>query len=87
MTQQTAEKTIRNWFWTFKEKLVDEYPEYHSSFDLIISKSSDYGLLWEVLEFAYRYLEVDVELKGGLDNLNATDYMAALDYGYGEWIK
>lgn len=87
MTKETSEKLIRTWFWTFGEKLTEEHPEYTSTFEYIISNSFDNGLLWEVLEFAYRHLEVDIQLKGGVDNLIVTDYLTALEYGYDEWIK
>lgn len=87
MTVEASEKLIRKWFWTFGEKLTEEYPEYKPTFEYIVSNSHDNGLLWEVLEFAYRHLEVDSELKGGMDNLIVTDYLNALEYGYNEWIK
>jgi hypothetical protein len=39
------------------------------------------------MEFAHRHLEVDAELKGGMDNLMVYDYLTALEYGYDEWVK
>jgi hypothetical protein len=87
MTKELSEETIRLRFWTFADKLTNEYPEYKPTFEYIISDSHDNGLLWEVLEFAYRHLEVDSELKGGMENLGVYDYLTALEYGYNEWIK
>jgi hypothetical protein len=87
MTQEIAEKNVRNWFWTFKHKLVDDFPEFQSTFDKVVTDSNEHGLLYEVFEFAFRYLEVEGEGKGGMNNLDLTDYLQALDYGYGEWIK
>lgn len=87
MTQEVAENNLEKWFWMFKHKLVDEYPEYHGAFDYVIANSEENGVLYEVMEFAHRHLEVDSELKGGMDNLSITDYMNAIDYGYMEWMK
>lgn len=87
MTQQTAENNLHKWFWLFKCKIVDEYPEYRSAFDYIVHNSDDKGVLYEVMEFAYRHLQVEAALEGGEDNLTITDYLKALDYGYDEWIK
>lgn len=87
MKIQQAKVNIKNWFWSFKEKLVDEYPEYHSSFDKIVSVANRNEVVYEVFEFANRHLEVDAELKGGIDNLSPTDYMNALEYGCNEWVK
>lgn len=87
MTQEVAESNLHKWFWTFKEKMVDEFPEYSGTFDYVVINSDECGVLYEVMEFAYRYLEVECELKGGFDNLNITDYLQAIDYGYMEWVK
>ena len=82
-----AESQLQNWFWAFKEKLVDEFPEYHRTFDYVVLNADNNGVLYEVMEFAYRYLEVESELKGGWDNLIVTDYIQAIDYGYMEWVN
>jgi hypothetical protein len=87
MTKELSEQKIRKWFWTFAHKLTDDYPEYKPTFEYIVSNANDYGLLWEVLEFANRHLEVDAELKGGMSNLMVYDYLTALEYGYNEWVK
>jgi hypothetical protein len=87
MTQQTAESNLHEWFWLFKHKLVDEYPEFSETFDYMVGNANDHGLLYEVMEFAYRHLQVEAALEGGEDNLTITDYLKALDYGYDEWIK
>lgn len=87
MKQQIAEKNLQTWFWTFKEKMVDEYPEYHRTFDYIVKNADSNGVLFECMEFAYRYLEVESELKVGWDNLNISDYINAIEYGYMEWVK
>jgi hypothetical protein len=87
MTKEIAENNLHEWFWLFKHKLVDDYPEYSKTFDYMIGSADENGVLYEVMEFAYRYLQVDTELKGGEDNLMITDYLKALDYGYDEWVK
>jgi len=87
MTQEKAENKLYNWFWTFKHKLVDDFPEYRKNFDYMVSNSNEHSLLYEVMEFAYRYLEIEGGNKGGIDNLMVTDYLEALEYGYNEWIK
>ena len=87
MTQEKLESNLHNWFWMFKHKMVDEFPEYHGTFDYIVGNSDENEVLYEVMEFAYRHLEVDSELKGGWDNLIITDYLNAIDYGYMEWVK
>lgn len=87
MTQEKLESNLHNWFWMFKHKMVDEFPEYHVTFDYIVGNSDENEVLYEVMEFAYRHLEVDSELKGGWDNLIITDYLNAIDYGYMEWVK
>ena len=87
MTKEIAENNLHEWFWLFKHKLVDDYPEYSKTFDYMIGSADENGVLYEVMEFAYRHLQVDTELKGGDDNLMITDYLKALDYGYDEWVK
>jgi hypothetical protein len=87
MTKEIAENNLHEWFWLFKHKLVDDYPEYSKTFDHMIGSADENGVLYEVMEFAYRHLQVDTELKGGEDNLMITDYLKALDYGYDEWVK
>jgi tetraacyldisaccharide-1-P 4'-kinase len=69
------------------QKMVDDFPEYHSTFDLIAGNADSNGVLYEVLEFAYRHLEVEAELRGGMDNLSVIDYSAAMDYAYEEWVN
>jgi hypothetical protein len=87
MIQKVAESKLQQWFWMFKEKMVDEFPEYHRTFDYVVGNSDENGVLYEVMEFSNRYLEVESELKGGWDNLIITDYLNAIDYGYMEWNK
>jgi hypothetical protein len=87
MTKEVAESNLQKWFWMFKEKMVDEFQEYHRTFDYIVSNSDENGVLYEVMEFSNRYLEVESELKGGWDNLIITDYLDAIEYGYMEWVK
>ena len=41
MTKEVAESNLNMWFWDFKYKMVDEYPEYHGTFDYIVSTSHD----------------------------------------------
>lgn len=84
MTQEETENKLHSWFWKFKHKLVDDFPEYRTAFDYMVGNANDYGLLYEVMEFANMYLE---EKKGGLNDLIVTDYLEALEYGYNEWIK
>lgn len=87
MKQQIAEKNLQTWFWTFKEKMVDECPEYHGTFDYIVKNADENGVLYEVMEFAYRYLEVESKSNGGWDTLNIKDYLDAIDYGYTNWVS
>ncbi len=87
MTKEVAESNLNKWFWIFKYKMVDEFPEYRGTFDYIVGNSDDCGVLYEVMEFAHRFLEVESELKGGWDNLFIIDYLNAMDYGYMEWVK
>ena len=85
MTKEVVQNNLENWFWKFKHKLVDEFPEYHGTFDYIVGNSDENKVLYEVMEFSHRYLEVESELKGGWDNLIITDYLNAIEYGYMEW--
>lgn len=87
ITQEQAEVQIKKRFWTFKNRLVDVSPEYHSVFDNVVSKSNSVGLLWEVFELADMHLKADIEMLGGEDNLNSTDYLEALMYGYRCTVK
>ena len=87
MTKEVAESKLQTWFWMFKYKMVDEYPEYQKTFDYIVGNSDDKGVLYEVMEFANRFLEVESELKGGEEYLTITDYLQAMDYGYNEWVN
>jgi len=70
MTQEIAQTNLEKWFWEFKHKMVDDFPEYQVTFEYIVNNSYENSLLYEVMEFAYRHLEVDSELKGGWDNLS-----------------
>lgn len=87
MTKEVAQSNLEKWFWDFKYKMVDEYPEYQKTFDYIVGNSDDNGVLYEVMEFANRFLEVESELKGGEEYLTITDYLQAIDYGYMEWVQ
>lgn len=87
MTKEVAQSNLEKWFWDFKYKMVDEYPEYQKTFDYIVGNSDDNGVLYEVMEFANRFLEVESELKGGEEYLTITDYLQAIDYGYIEWVQ
>ena len=87
ITQEKAENKLHNWFWKFKHKLVDDFPEYQTTFDYIVGNSDGYGLLYEVMDFANLYLGYLEEKKGGIDNLIVTDYLEALEHGYNEWVK
>jgi len=87
MTKEVAENNLSKWFWDFKYKMVDEYPEYHCTFDYIVGNSDDNGVLYEVMEFANRFLEVETELKGGEEYITITDYLNAIEYGYMEWVE
>lgn len=87
MTQEVAENNLEKWFWMFKHKLVDEYPEYSGNFDYVVGSADSKGVLYECMEFANRFLEVESELKGGIDNLFIRDYVDAIDYGYTEWVN
>jgi len=82
ISQEEAKIKIKERFWTFKNKLVDVCPEYHLVFDNVVSTSNSKGFLWEVLELADMHLKADIELRGGEKNLNSTDYLEALMYGY-----
>jgi hypothetical protein len=84
MTQEKAVNNLHKWFWKFKHKLVDDFPEYHKTFDYIVANSDENSVLYEVMEFANIYLE---EKKGGLSDLTVIDYLEALEYGYNEWVK
>ena len=81
MTNEVAESNLQKWFWVFKDKMVDEFPEYHGTFDYIVSTSDELGVLYEVMEFAYRHLELDADERGGIDNLTISYYLNAIDYG------
>jgi len=78
MDKTTAEKLIKRRFNIFKNKLVDEYPEYRNKFDSIISKEYDNGTLWELLEGAENRLKKIIKSKSGANNLLASDYYKAL---------
>jgi hypothetical protein len=84
MTPEKAVNNLHKWFWIFKHKLVDDFPEYRTAFDYIVSNADEHGVLYEVMEFADIYLE---EKRGGLNDLIVTDYLEALEYGYNEWVK
>jgi len=78
MNQIEAQTLITERFIIFKTKLVDEYPEYRKSFDMIISEAYDNGELWNLLEQADKNLNNIIENKGGLNNLFGSDYYKAL---------
>jgi hypothetical protein len=86
MDKLKAETLIRNRFWNFHSKLVEDFPQYRLRFDYIVSESQDRGVLWEVLEFAQYHLEADIEIVG-FENISTSNYATALEYGYLEWIK
>jgi hypothetical protein len=85
MERKVAESNLEKWFWEFKHKMVDEYPEYHITFDYIVDTSYKNDVLYEVMEFAYRHLELDADERGGMNNLTIADYLKAIDYGYMSW--
>ena len=88
LTQVKAENNIRKWFWAFKHKLVDDYPEYTTKFNSYVTKASESKVLYEVMEFAYMYLEVKSDLEGvSTDKLDVGSYVEAFDYGYKEWVN
>jgi hypothetical protein len=80
MNQEQAELLITERFYTFKNKLVDEYPEYKESFETIISDAYDNNCLWHLLEKADNNLKELIKNKGGIDNLLGKDYYNALWY-------
>ena len=86
-TKRDARENLKKWFWMFKYKMVDEYPEYSVEFDLFVEIAYSAGLLYEMMEFAYRYLEIEGEQKGGMDKLKIEDYVEAFEYGFREWLK
>jgi hypothetical protein len=86
MPSEKAERLIRDRFWNFHSKLVEDFPRYKLRFDHIVSESQDRGVLWEVLEFAQYHLEADIEIHG-FENISTSHYSAALEYGYLEWVN
>jgi len=50
MTKEVAQSNLERWFWDFKYKMVDEYPEYHHTFDYIVGNSNDNGVLYELIK-------------------------------------
>jgi hypothetical protein len=78
MNQIEAQTLITERFNTFKSKLVDEYPEYRKSFDMIISEAYDNNCLWHLLERADNNLKELIKNKGGINNLFGSDYYKAL---------
>lgn len=80
MQNETKEqKLIKKRFNIFKSKLVDENPEYRTSFDKIISEAYDNNQLWELLENAEKNLKSIIEKKAGINNLSVSDYYNALE--------
>jgi hypothetical protein len=87
MEQQIAQENIEKWFFTYKEKLVDDFTEYQNTFDYLITAANDNGVLYNMLETSYGLLE-DVALsKGGFNNLILTDYIKTLEHGFNTWIN
>lgn len=82
VTEEQAQIQIKERFWCFKNRLVDISPEYHSTFDHIVSEANSGGFLWDVLELADIHLKSDIKLKGGIHKLDSEDYMEALIFGY-----
>lgn len=86
MNQQTAEKNLQTWFWTFKDKMVDQFPQYSGTFDYVVGTADSCGVLYECMEFAYKHLEIDGTECGGIEYLDIDDYVSALDFGYMNWV-
>lgn len=78
MDKIEARKIITERFYLFKNKLVDEYPEYRKNFDDVISDAYDKDLLWNLLESAENKLKYIIDKKGGVNNLLGSDYYKAL---------
>lgn len=87
MNKEKAQQTIKHRFWKFQKVLAEEYPKYKKDFEDIITEANNYGLLWEVLEFADVDLKIKISQKGSELLLSAEDYLDSLCYGYSEWIK
>jgi hypothetical protein len=87
VNQEIAKKNIEKWFQTFKEKLVDDFPEYRLTFDFLISDAYEKDLLYNVFETAYDNLIQIGAFKGGADNLRCSDYLKALENAYNKWVK
>lgn len=83
------EEELNKWFWTFKHKLVDEYPEYRIIFDTIVGRSDDNDTLYEVMELGYRYLEIERDIRryNSIEELTVIDYVNALNEGYERWRR
>jgi hypothetical protein len=85
--KQTANENIEKWFYTFKEKLVDDFPEYRKTFDSIIVEAYEKNLLYQMMETAYYRLTSLGENKGGFDYLFITDYINVLEFAYEKHIN
>lgn len=85
--EKIASEKLEKWFWTFKHKLVDDFPEYRITFDYLITDANQNNLLYKMFETAYEELESVGVSKGGLNNLILTDYIKSLEYGYNKWLK
>jgi hypothetical protein len=85
--QETAKENIEKWFFTFKERLVDDFTEYQITFDYLVTVANDNGFLYNMLETSYKELEDKSLTKGGFDNLIVTDYIKSLEYGFNKWFN
>jgi hypothetical protein len=85
MELQKAERLVRDRFWVFHTKLVEEYPEYRPLFDYVVYNAQEAGVLWEVLEFAQYHL--DSFGGGDAEDLSVHSFVEALEYGFSEWVK
>ena len=82
-----AKQNLEKWFYIFKEKLVDDYPEYRITFDYIITDTNEKDLLYRTFEAAFIRLEEIAKIKGGRNNLFIRDYLDSLEFGYNLYTK
>lgn len=87
MESDVAEANLRKWFWTFKEMLVDRFPQNSGMFDFIVEKAYKEGFLYECMEFSYLHLEIDSKDRGGMEGLTIGNYISAINFGYRMWNK
>lgn len=85
--EEEAKQNLEKWFSIFKEKLVDDYPEYRITFDYLISDANDKNLLYYVFKIAFLKLTIIGERKGGMNNLFVRDYLDSLEFSYNCFIK